>query len=395
MFGWEWPPYNSGGLGIACYGLTKSLAKKGANITFALPKKIDVDDDFLRIIFGDTEVIYSENQLYSAYSSINYPVSGSNKLVPKKNPPISRNLLEEVSNYADFAQEIASFEDFDVIHVHDWLTAKAGIAAKRISGKPLIMHVHATEFDRTGGNNCNQIVYDIEKQGMQNADVVVAVSNFVKSNIVQNYGIPSEKVKVVHNGIDFENYELEKASELKKDNKIVLFLGRLTLQKGPDYFIYAAKKVLEKMDNVIFLIAGSGDMERALIEKVAELGISDKVLFTGFLRGPDISRAYQTADVFVMPSVSEPFGLVPLECMNCKTPTIISKQSGVSEVLTHSLKVDFWDVNELANKIYSVLQYPELYQCLRENGFREVNKINWDKPAEKCINIYNQVLLKN
>ena len=394
MFGWEWPPYNSGGLGTACYGLTKSMAKKGANITFALPKKINVGDDFLKLIFGDSEVIYSESQLYSAYSSPSYYVSCSNKIMPKKNPSLSRNLMEEVNNYADFAEQIAEIEDFDVIHIHDWLTAKAGIRAKKVSGKPLVMHVHATEFDRTGGNNCNQVVYNIEKLGMQEADIVITVSDFIKRKVVEHYGINSEKIRVVHNGVEFDSYELEKAHALKKDNKIVLFLGRLTLQKGPDYFIYAAKKVLEKIDNVIFVIAGSGDMEKALIEKTAEMGISDQVLFTGFLRGNDLKKAYQMSDVYVMPSVSEPFGITPLESINCQTPVILSKQSGVSEILTHCLKVDFWDIDELANKIISVLNYPELYSCLRENGFREVNKISWDTPAEKCINIYNELVSK-
>ena len=229
---------------------------------------------------------------------------------------------------------------------------------------------------------------------MHKADKIIAVSNFTKNKITTHYDIPSEKIDVVHNAVDFSEHHGNENFEIKKTGKVVLFLGRLTLQKGPDYFVYAAKKVLEHEKNVKFIIAGSGDMESSIIEKAAELGIADKVLFAGFLNHDDVDRAYKMADVYVMPSVSEPFGITALEAMKNKAPVIVSKQSGVSEVIKHCLKVDFWDVNELSNKIISTLRYKPLHETLIDNGYSEVRKLNWDTPAEKCINIYNELVNK-
>lgn len=301
-------------------------------------------------------------------------------------------MIAEVEHYGEIGAKIAMQEQFDIIHAHDWLTFNAAIAAKRVSGKYMVVHIHSTEFDRTGGNGVNQYVYDLERKGMEEADLVIAVSNYTKQKIVNNYQIPADKIKVVHNGVEFENYSLEQVHSLKQKNKIVLYLGRLTLQKGPDYFIYAAKKVLEYEPNTIFVIAGGGDMEKFIIRKVAELGIADKFIFTGFLRGKDVHAAYKMADLYVMPSVSEPFGIAPLESLNQGTPVLISKQSGVSEVLTNCLKVDFWDVNEMANKIVSVLKYDSLRRTLQENGVAEVKKFNWETPARRCIDIYNELV---
>lgn len=394
MFGWEFPPYNVGGLGTACQGLTKALSSKGVEIIFVLPRKVDLNVSYLKLVYGDSENskrIYLVNSLLKAYHS-----SSSYKdafcLHDKKAISYGEDLFSEVERYGEVAGEIARNEFFDVIHAHDWLTFKAGIAAKNATGKKLVVHVHATEFDRTGGNGVNQYVYDIEKQGMEVADLIIAVSNFTKNKIVDHYGIPPEKIRVVHNAVEFENYTLEKAHKLKENNKIVLYLGRLTLQKGPDYFIYAAKKIIEKVPNTIFIIAGTGDMERFLIRKVAEMGISDRVLFTGFLRGDDIRKAYQMADVYVMPSVSEPFGITPLESIANGTPVIISKQSGVSEVLNHCLKVDFWDIDQISNKVISLLKYPELHTTIKENAVKEVQKITWDNPASKCLDAYKEVV---
>ncbi|MBI2451887.1 glycosyltransferase family 4 protein [Candidatus Pacearchaeota archaeon] len=393
MFGWEFPPFNSGGLGTACYGLTKGLSNKGVDIIFVLPKSVPVNADFLKIIFGDS--IASAKKHY-IFNSLLHPyitsASYNSRLSAKGSSIYGANLFEEVNRYSLIAEEIAKQENFDIIHSHDWLTFKSGIAAKKVSHKPLVVHVHATEFDRTGGNGINQYVYEIERHGMHEADLIIAVSNYTKNKIVEHYGVSPEKIRVVHNSVEFENYTLEQASKLKENNKIVLFLGRITLQKGPDYFIYAAKKVLEHYPNTIFVVAGSGDMEKQIIEKVAELGISDKVLFAGFLRGKDVHQAYQMADLYVMPSVSEPFGITPLESIINGTPVLISKQSGVSEVLSHCLKVDFWDILEMSNKIVSVLQYPELHTSLKENGKREIQRFSWDKSAERCLNVYNEAL---
>lgn len=405
MFGWEFPPHNSGGLGTACYGLTKSLNKKGISIKLVLPGKVKSDVDFVKIISEDNTYLdvhndYIINSLLTPYATDKtYEARLFNEEVAldksQNNSIYGRNLFEEVERYAIIGARIASLEKFDIIHAHDWLTFKAAIAAKKVSGKSLVVHVHATEFDRTGGNGVNQYVYDIEKNGMEEADVIIAVSNYTKEKIINNYGINPSKIQVVHNGVEHEDYSLDRLNALRNHNKVVLFLGRLTLQKGPDYFVYTAKKVLEHYKDVIFVVSGSGDMEKFIIRKVAELGISDKFIFTGFLRGKDVLAVYKMADLFVMPSVSEPFGIVPLESLMQGTPVLISKQSGVSEVLNHCLKTDFWDTDEMANKIVAVLRYDELRRCLQENGAKEAEKMNWDNPADKCIDIYNNIRGQN
>jgi glycogen(starch) synthase len=397
MFGWEFPPHNSGGLGTACYGLTKGLKNYNVSVTFVLPRKVDVDADFVKVIFGDETdskhyLVNSLLQAYSTSDSYELRLSAAKDDASKAGLIYGSNLFEEVERYGIIGGKIAAMEDFDIIHAHDWLTFKAAMAAKRVSGKYLIVHVHATEFDRTGGNGVNQYVYEIEKKGMEEADKVIAVSNYTKQKIVEHYGIDPDKIQVVHNAIDFEDYAMTKIHELKRNNKVVLFLGRITLQKGPDYFVHAAKRVIEYYPNVIFVIVGSGDMERAIIRKVAELGIADKFVFTGFLRGNDNRAVYQMADLYVMPSVSEPFGLTPLESLMNGTPVLISKQSGVSEVINHCLKSDFWDIDDMANKIVSVLKHDELRRCLRDNGTQEVRKFSWNTPAERCVNIYNELL---
>lgn len=397
MFGWEFPPFNTGGLGTACYGLTKGLNKKGTEVIFVLPHADPlIKSDFVKIMSADVSKGLKKigiNSLIKGYmDSKEYHTEYQKDFIRfgnKKNSIIyGENLFEEVQRYAEKARFIATLEDYDVIHAHDWMTYLAGIEAKKVSGKPLVLHIHATEFDRTG-DNPNQYVCDIEKIGFDFADKIVAVSNFTKNKVINHYGIDPNKIEVVHNAVEFnDNKFCKEEFKIKDGEKIVLFLGRITIQKGPDYFVYAAKKVLDINPNIKFVIAGSGDMEPFIIEKVAEMGISDKVLFTGFLRGKDIDRAYQMADLYVMPSVSEPFGITPLEAMRNNTPVIISKQSGVSEVISHCLKVDFWDIDQLANKIVSVLNYPELQECLVENGANEVKKFNWELPAEKCIEVY-------
>ena len=394
MFGWEFPPFNSGGLGVACEGLVKGLSKEGIKVTFVLPKKINCASDFCNIIFADDSlVIKAADYCLSPYlTSKSYKDSFRRH---DKNNIYGKDLYSEVMRYAKFAAKIALSEDFDIIHCHDWLSFPAGIAAKKVSKKALVVHVHATEFDRTGGNNLDGRIYDIEKEGFSFADRVITVSNYTKNKVVNYYGIDTQKVRVVHNAIDQDYYPASPTDRcmLKENNeKIVLFVGRITLQKGPDYFLRSAKKVLDVNPNVRFLIVGSGDMEYQIIEEAAALNIADKVLFTGFLRGDDLQKAYAMADLFVLSSVSEPFGITPLESLIRGTPVLISKQSGISEVLSNCLKADFWDVDEMANKILAVLQYPELQSCLKENGSSEVNKFNWQDSARKCVAIYNELL---
>lgn len=302
------------------------------------------------------------------------------------------DLIAEAERYARLVVALTRGENFDVIHAHDWLTYPAGIALARASGKPLVVHVHSTEFDRTGtddkSGNLNQRVYDIERRGMMSAMRVLAVSELTKNICTRRYGVAADKVDVVYNGISDARLQPGPADSIRSKDKIVLFLGRITLQKGPEYFIAAAKRVLEKVPDAKFIMAGAGDMEVRMIELAAELGIGHRVLFTGFLRGNDVDRIYRMADCYVMPSVSEPFGLAPLEAMRADVPVIISKQSGVSEVLTHALKVDFWDTDEIANKIVAVLKYPPLGQTLREHGSFELRKLTWEGAAEACVKSY-------
>ncbi len=299
-----------------------------------------------------------------------------------------KNLLNEVTQYALLAHTIAKQHDFDVIHAHDWLTYLAGISAKKASGKPLVIHVHATEFDRSG-ENVNQVVYDIERRGMQEADLVITVSNLTRNIVISRYGIDPSKVVTVHNAVDFSASAFENV-ERGTDEKVVTFLGRITYQKGPDYFIEAAYKVLKRYSNVRFVMAGSGDMLNRMIRRVAKLGIADKFNFTGFLKGADVQHMFALSDVYVMPSVSEPFGISPLEAMRSHVPTIISKQSGVAEVLKHAIKVDFWDVDAMADAIYGILQYPALTNMFIHYGDREVDSLKWDKAALKVKQVYER-----
>ncbi|MBW8040451.1 MAG: glycosyltransferase family 4 protein [Planctomycetes bacterium] len=422
MLGWEFPPFISGGLGTACYGLTKAMNQLGLKITFCLPKMVESQ-------YAAHINLLSPNSLTSAaaikineltnvtFRTINSP------LQPYSRPDVYQQRIEEtlkqkqqihnasnitsqfmnnadyggdmyteVYRYAAIAGELAKDEDFDIIHAHDWMTYPAGIAVAAISSRPLIIHVHSTEFDRSG-EHVNQMVYDIEREGMHAADKIIAVSHFTRNIIISRYGINGEKVEVVHNGLERNGNQAMTASTISKDEKLVLFLGRITMQKGPEYFLQAAQKVLEVMDNVKFVMAGSGDMMHRTVEMAAELGIGNKVLFTGFLRGDDVQKIYEMADLFVMPSVSEPFGLVPLEALNNDVPVIISNQSGVSEVLTHALKVDFWDIEEMANKIVAVLKYPPLKITLQNNGNLEIRKLRWEDSAAKCMRIYEETLI--
>lgn len=302
-----------------------------------------------------------------------------------------KNLMEEVRRYAIVASAIARNNTFDVIHAHDWLTYLAGIEAKRVSGKPLVVHMHATEFDRSG-ENINQQVYAIEREGMEAADIVVAVSHLTRNIVISRYGISPEKVITVHNGVEppVDEARIKIKKHLKE--KIVTFLGRITYQKGPEYFIEAAHKVLQKDSNVRFVMAGSGDLLPKMIRRVAQLKIATHFHFTGFLKGDDVDRMFGLSDVYVMPSVSEPFGISPLEAMRSSVPVIISKQSGVAEVLKHALKIDYWDVDAMADAIYGLLNYPSLSGMFRTHGKTEVENIKWDQAGIKVKNIYKQFL---
>jgi len=471
MFGWEFPPHITGGLGTACYGLTKALSEyEDLKVTFVVPKAFGDEDKSVADFVNAEEVPVDQERIFDEYSlakgkyahqsdkmreyasdrmsgdllkkikyieiaslikpyispeqyeklntlesehqfivkddgrvvividgqeiEIHVPSSirteSSSKTFFNFSGSYGTGLISEVTNYAKVAAEIAVNEKFDIIHAHDWLTYQAGVAAKRVSGKKLVIHVHATEFDRSG-ESVNQLVYDIERYGMLNADKIITVSNLTREIVINRYGIPEHKVVVVHNGV-IPNVGEQVKYEKKVDKKIVTFLGRITYQKGPEYFIEAACKVLKKTNDVIFVMAGSGDMLFRMIKRAAELKIADKFHFTNFLKGDDVDHMFAISDVYVMPSVSEPFGISPLEAMRSSVPVIISKQSGVAEILHHAIKVDFWDIDAIADSIYGLIKYDGLSKMFRRLGKEEVENIQWDKAAGLIRDIYIQVL---
>jgi glycogen(starch) synthase len=388
MLGWELPPFNSGGLGEACLGLAKALAKKGIQVTFVLPKTQDVKIDGVNIVFADIE------EEMMAIRSASYTTSTEWARLFNKDemPP------DFVMGAMQFAKKITSLVkkyQSDIIHSHDWFTYPAGIVAKNAMAKPLVAHVHSTEFDRTGGNFPNQTIYDIERNGLLAADRVLPVGGFMKNILVERYGVDPQKIKVIYNGIDRinEKYYPAALNAFKKlGYKVVLFLGRITLQKGPEYFVRAAAKTLKYHPKALFVVTGSGDMQPFMISEAARLGVLDKFIFTGFLRGADKDKIYQSADIYVMPSVSEPFGITALEAAANGTPVLLSKQSGVSEVLRNCLRTDFWDIDEMANKIIAALRFKSLSKDLIREGDKEIDNLSWSRAADKVIEVYKELV---
>jgi len=447
MFGWEFPPHISGGLGTACYGMTRGLAYRDVDVIFVVPKSYgDEDQSSVKLVGASNVPVKKRTYLFStgqseaeesAFENRSYEmtyIEVGSKLIPYLSPEefqkytlehfqsselkllqsikgevsgvavatetigtleftgkYGPDLMQEVSNYALVASEFAHEQSFDLIHAHDWLTYPAGIAAKRMSGKPLVVHVHATEFDRSG-ENYNTVVFSIEKSGMEEADLVITVSNLTRNIVINRYGIDPSKVVTVYNavesGIEKDSEQFTKAV----DEKVVTFLGRITYQKGPEYFMEAANKVLKYTNNVRFVMAGNGDLLRKMIRYAARLGITEKFHFTDFLKGRDVDNMFAISDVYVMPSVSEPFGISPLEAMRSNVPVIISKQSGVSEILKHAIKIDFWDVDAMADAIYGLITYESLSMMFREYGREEVNNLKWENAALQIKNQYMNLL---
>ena len=413
MFGWEFPPHILGGLGTASYGLTKGMYDNGdMDITFVIPKPWgDEERSFARIVgancvpvaWRDVSYDYVQSrignvmdpQLYfdlrdHIYADFNY--MGTNDLgCIEFSGRYPDNLLEEINNYSIMAGVVARTVDFDVIHSHDWLTYPAGIHAKQVTGKPLVIHVHATDFDRSRGN-VNPTVFAIEKDGMNNADHIITVSNLTRQTVIEKYGINPDKVTTVHNAVEPLSEEIRSIKMQKGKDKVVTFLGRITMQKGPEYFVEAASRVLAKTHNVRFVMAGSGDMMEKMIRLAADRDIADRFHFTGFLKGRQVYEMLAASDVYIMPSVSEPFGISPLEAMQMGVPSIISKQSGCAEILENVIKVDYWDINALADSIYAIIKYPALYNHLRDKGLAEIDTIQWKKAGAKVIDIYHKVI---
>ncbi len=425
MFGWEFPPHIAGGLGTACYGIVKGLAHNGVETLFVMPSASGDEDGSVADIINasDVPVAYPDDASVDNFlEKVQFLHIGTN-MVPYMDPSefheqveeerarqvkgfriqyghkykfsgkYGSNLMEEVARYALVGGSIAFDHkgEFDVIHAHDWLTYPAGIAAKEVSGKPLIVHVHATSFDRGSEDNIDTRVYAIEKRGMEAADKVIAVSDLTRNIVITKYGIDPAKVVTVHNAVDFSGRS-DVSAERGVKEKVVTFLGRITFQKGPGYFIEAAAKVLKRTKNVRFVMAGSGDLMNRAIRQVARLGISDHFHFTGFLKGPDVQKMFALSDVYVMPSVSEPFGISPLEAMRSGVPSVISRQSGAAEVLKYAFKVDFWDVDAMADEIYAILNYPVLADFAARNGYDEVNALKWNNAALKIKDVYESVI---
>jgi glycosyltransferase involved in cell wall biosynthesis len=423
MFGWEFPPHISGGLGTASHGLTRGMATMDdMEVIFVVPR-IWGDESPGRVnLIGANKIPVAYKKIF--FRGVRRPVEKieiSSRIVPYTNPEdywkitasetsgnrlfiqarndgtlefsgiYGMNLLEEIYKYSIVASVIAGDHDFDVIHAHDWLAYPAGIAAMQASGKPLVIHVHATDFDRSGGN-VNPEVYKIEKNGMDAASMIITVSKLTRDIVIRRYNIDPGKVVTVYNAVEPVTVNDEGIARKGFDEKVVTFLGRITLQKGPDYFIEAAYKVLKVMSNVRFVMAGSGDMLERMMRRAASLKITDRFHFTGFLKGDDVFKLLAMSDVYIMPSVSEPFGISPLEAMQSNVPVIISKQSGVSEVLTHAVKADFWDIDAIADAIYGILNYPALSGMFTRNGKEEVLKFKWDNSARLVRDIYERVI---
>ncbi|MBN1896344.1 MAG: glycosyltransferase family 4 protein [Candidatus Aenigmarchaeota archaeon] len=386
MFGWEFPPYTTGGLGTHCYNLTRALSGRNVKVTFVMPKVSGgVSHNFVKIVHADdAKFIEIASGLTPYVSSI------AGHYTPGKEGASSlygSDFFEKVNQYTECASVAVMKEECDVIHCHDWMTFPAGIRVKKDKGKPLVITVHSTEYDRNPVSP-NQWISHIEWEGMYNADRIIAVSEYMKARIIERFKVPASKIEIVYNAVEASEYA---GSRLRfgTGEKIVLFLGRLALQKGPDYFLRAAKLVIEKEKKTRFIIVGTGNMLPELIDQCIELGISENVIFAGYQES--IKEYYKMADVYVMPSVSEPFGITALEAIASGTPVIISKQSGVSELIMHCLKVDFWDVKEMANKILGVLRYAPLKREMEMNSYAEISNINWDVIAEKTVKVYASV----
>lgn len=389
MLGWELPPHNSGGLGVACYQLCKALSKKGADIEFVLPYTAKHDIDFMRINAAHPQDVEAVVKAGIAYDSFKYiKTTGEIEWI---------DLFGQSAIYEQAIDRIVELAKFDVIHAHDWLTFRAALRAKQKTNKPLLLHVHSIERDRAGGNHGNPMVREIEYLSMMLADRVIAVSEHTKQAIISEYNIPADKIEVIHNSIDLHNVQplegdniYRYLTKMKQNGyRVVVNVGRLTIQKNLPNLLRAAKEVVARSPKTIFLVVGSGEQERELLEQSAALGIGRNVVFTGFQRGKAWRDAYAIGDLFVMPSISEPFGLTPLEAVGYGTPALVSKQSGVAEVLTNCLKVDFWDVNELANQITAVVQNDSLRDELHKNSLKEYERLSWSKAADRLLELYS------
>lgn len=384
MLGWEFPPYVSGGLGVHCYELTKELAKKGVEVDFFLPrrgKKVKSNIPNLNIIEVAETIL------------LPYITKGKRKEAEAYGYDLPSAVGEYAKECARVVMEHAAKRGYGLIHAHDWLTAEAGIALKKMMKRPLVQTFHSTEFDRNVSTW--DYILGIEKKGAKEADRIITVSNRMMGQ-VKRLGAGEEKIRVVYNGVDSSKFDVHYDDShphalFKRGRKVVLFLGRLTEQKGPVQFLHAAKKVLEEKKDVLFVMAGSGELQPLLINLAIDLGIIDNVMFLGYVSDEDQKKLYAVSDVYVMPSTSEPFGITALEAMSSGTPIIISRTAGVGEVVKTALRVDFWDINGMASKITAVLSYPSLRRVMSRLELSEVRSLTWGKTADETIKVYREL----
>jgi glycogen synthase len=394
MLGWELPPHFAGGVGVVCDALSRALVRQGLEVTYVMPHPhAGSGRNGVRVIGGEARPaeLAVESPLVS-YASGAPPIQVPGEDVPPARTPLyGPDLLEAVERFGLDAPRCVAAHGvaFDVIHAHDWTTFPAGLALRDRWRVPLVVHVHITEFDKSGGEHADPRIYEVERSGLLGADLVVAVSRRVADTCVTRYGVDPARVRVVYNGVEHD--ETDRGTGLPL-HPLVLFLGRVTLQKGPEYFLRAARRVLDVEPETTFVLAGTGDHLPRMIEHAAELGLGRHALFTGFVDRERAAELYASADVFVMPSVSEPFGIVPLEAMDRGVPVIVSRQSGVSEILRNALKVDFWNVEELAAKIVAALRYRGLASQLRRAGRAEAGRLGWDAVADQTRRIYREVV---
>lgn len=384
MLGWELPPHNSGGLGVACYQLSKALASYGVQIDFVLPATTQSHDsiDFMNVL--------PVQPVEESHRDV-YKLSYENKNIDS-----IQTLQADYKKYVeDYIRKNGSPH---IIHAHDWLTLEAGVHAKNLCGAPLVAHVHATEFDRSGGGYGNPFIHEVEQHGLMMADRIIAVSEYTKRLVSRTYHIPLDKIDVVHNSYSLGDMcEADRVSYRYLDMlhsegySVVAAVGRLTLQKGLMQFLDAASKAAHRYDRLAFVIAGAGEQRDELIARAAELNISEQTIFTGFVRGTAWRQIYEIADMFVMSSISEPFGITALEAAAHGTPVIMTKQSGVAEVLTHSLKYDYWDTDRLADMMVNVASSDGLKQTIADNALKQLETISWESMAERCLGVYRNV----
>ena len=391
MLGWEFPPHISGGLGTACAGLTRGLAASGVDVLFVVPRVHgDEPSSHLTLVGAETGPGEVETRPVQSPLSPYDTAKTYRRRIARFTGRYGERLMDEVARYADAVSDIAGSERFDLVHAHDWMTYPAAIRAARDAGVPLVVHVHSLENDRAGPR-ANPRITTIEQRGFDAADAIVCVSRYTADEVLRRYRVDAAKLRVVHNAVEKARRPRRRAKRRIRE-PVVLFLGRVTYQKGPEAFLAAAARVVTVEPGVKFVVAGSGDLLPRLVERAASLGLARHVHFTGFLTGADVDRAYAAADVYVLPSVSEPFGITPLEAAARGVPVVVSRQSGVREVLTGALVADSWDVEDLADKILALLRRPALRSELTARGRADVRGLSWDRQAQVLLRVYEETL---